>query len=388
MIIIYQNHVPRNASSHGKSKALFLLSFPGYTRYMSLSELSVYNVRSHELFSCQFDEHMTVILGKNGQGKTSLLESIYLLYRGTSFKGRDRDMISHDQTTSETKAVFSSSDERRARLSLSPDSKINKEFTINGKKSARLSPAQRLPIVLFDPEELRVLSGSPSRRREFFDGVIARLSPTYSTVLNRFTRTLAQRNELLKQYETMSHGAWESHMFAWDVKFVELATTIIKARANFIAHSNQHISKLYSELAGSEHIVSAASSAEFESIETTRQKILSTLQRNHQNDALRGYTSSGPQRDDIMISLDSHQAAETASRGELRTIMLAYKLLEIELQKDAFGTDPLILMDDVFSELDISREQQLLKVLEHHQTIITATDLRDKLKIDAKVINL
>lgn len=346
------------------------------------------NVRSHELFACEFNPGMTVILGHNGRGKTSLLEAIYLLYRGTSFKARDRDMIRHDSVNAEMKVVFSDETERRARLSITPDGKLNKEFIVSGKKSARLAPTQRLPIVLFDPEELRALSGSPSRRRDFFDGVIARLSPTYSTVLNRFSRTLAQRNELLKQYETMSHGAWESHMFAWDVKFVELASTIIKARANFIIYSNQHISQLYSELAGSKHIISAAVSTEFESIEITRQKLLAHLERNHQNDALHGFTSSGPQRDDILISLDDHPAGETASRGELRTIMLAYKLLEVELQKDAAGINPIILMDDVFSELDISREQKLLETLKNYQTIITATDLRDKLDIDAVTINL
>lgn len=355
---------------------------------MSLRELSVMNLRSHELFSCQFDEKMTVIVGQNGRGKTSLLEAIYLLYRGTSFKGRDRDMIRHGETSAEMKIVFADETERRAKLSIAADGKLTKEFTIGGKKSARLSSAQKLPVVLFDPEELRVLSGSPTRRRDFFDGIIARLSPTYATVLGRFARTLAQRNELLKQYSTMSDSAWQSHMFAWDVKFVELATTIIKARANFIAASNQHISKFYSELADSKHEVFASITTPFESAEAARQKLLSHLEKTHQSDALRGFTGTGPHRDDIVISLDGHLASETASRGELRTIMLAYKLLEIELQKDAFGTDPLILMDDVFSELDTSREQKLLENLKKYQTVITATDLRDKPGVKAKITKL
>jgi len=364
------------------------LAVSRYTSHMSLSELSVHNIRSHELFSCRFDEHMSVILGENGKGKTSLLEAIYLACRGTSFKGRDRDTIQYNTPSAEIKVTFSDDSERRVRLSQLPDGKLSKEFTVKGKKSARLGTADRLPVVLFDPEELRALSGSPTRRRDFFDDIIARLSPTYSTVLSRFQRTLAQRNELLKQYDHLEHTVWQSHMFAWDVKFVELAATIIKARANFILHSNQHISKLYSDLAGGEHTVSATSTTAFTSIEETRQKLLSHLERNHQNDALRGFTGTGPHRDDILISLNGRPAADTASRGELRTIMLAYKLLEIELQKDASGTNPLILMDDVFSELDITREQKLLEVLKNYQTIITATDLRDKLSIKATIVTL
>ncbi|HEY1085149.1 MAG TPA: DNA replication and repair protein RecF [Candidatus Saccharimonadales bacterium] len=345
---------------------------------MSLTSLTVQNLRTHELFSITLDPGATLIIGKNGSGKTSLLEAIYFTHQGTSFRGRDREMIAHGKQSSEIKAEFSDGQIRRGKLSHTDDGKITKQFQVQDKTTSRLSSTHRQPVVLFDPEELRALSSSPTRRRDFFDGIIARLSPTYQTVLNRFTRTLAQRNELLKQYESMNHSAWESHMFAWDIKFVELAATIIKARANFITKSNQRISSIYSELAEASHTIKAAYSVEFESIEACRQSLLHHLEASHQADALRGFTSTGPHRDDILISLDGHPATETASRGEMRTIMLAYKLLELELQEEITGKPPLVLMDDVFSELDTTREKKLINTLGTHQTIITATDLRNQ----------
>ena len=118
------------------------------------------------------------------------------------------------------------------------------------------------------------------------------------------------------------------------------------------------------------------------------QNLLKQLESRRHADADRGFTSVGPHRDDFLVKLNGHPASESASRGEMRTIMLAYKLLEVDLQREVYGSDPLILMDDVFSELDSTRERQLLSALTSYQTIITATDLRDELKIGAKIILL
>lgn len=354
---------------------------------MIITSVSVLGLRSHELFSMALDDNLTLIIGANGTGKTSLLEALYFAARGTSFRGRDRDMIRHGAALTEIK-LTTNQHVRRAKLLLSGDEKISKQFEVEGSTKARLAAAHRLPVVLFEPDELRLLSSSPQRRRDFFDGIIARLSPTYSAVLARYQRTLLQRNELLKQYEHMNHGAWESHLFAWDVKLAELAATITRARINFIAKSNQHISQIYSRLASTDHEVSASYSLPVENLDTLQQRLLAQLERAHQSDALRGFTSVGPHRDDVLVSLDGHPANETASRGEMRTIMLAYKLLEVELQEEISGTKPLILMDDVFSELDITRESQLIAALSSYQTIVTATDLRDELKSGASIVQL
>lgn len=349
---------------------------------MRVASLSLNNLRSYDgLYTVEFHPDTTLIIGKNGTGKTSLLEALYLLHRGTSFRGRDRDIIPYDHTRSEMKIEFSdASHTRRATLHITPDEKIQKQFIINNeKKTARLTAKERLPVVLFEPDELRLLTSSPARRRDFIDGIIGRLSPTYATVISRFQRTLLQRNELLKQFESMKRDTWESHLFAWDVKFAELGASIIKARINFLLHSHDRLSQIYSSIASESHRISTAYVSDFPEItDNLQQRIIHQLEARHQSDGLRGYTSVGPHRDDIELFLDGHPANEVASRGEMRTIMLAFKLLEVELQEHHSGQKPLILLDDVFSELDTEREKQLIEALSGYQTIITATDMRNQ----------
>lgn len=355
---------------------------------MTLRSISLHNTRSYGLYSAELHPDITLILGRNGSGKTTLLEAIYVLHQGTSFRGRDRDMIAHDADKTEFKLEFNDQPTRRLSISTGPDGKTIKQFTYDGSSAARLPAKYRLPVVLFEPDELRLLTSSPQRRRDFIDGIIARLSPTYATVLSRFSRALLQRNELLKQHDTMSQSDWQNHLFAWDVKFAELSSSIIKARINFITHSNEHLSRLYSELAGTIHHVTAKYVSPFTNTETLEQSILRKLESSRTLDIARGYTSVGPHRDDVELDLDGHPAANVASRGELRTIMLAFKLLEVELQEHHTGEKPLILLDDVFSELDSTREQKLMQALEKYQTIITATDLRDDLKVNATIVSL
>lgn len=353
---------------------------------MILREVSIANIRSYVLFSASLNPGVTLILGRNGSGKTSLLEAIYFLARGTSFRGRDSDMVRHDSQIADLKLEFENGEIRRARLQNTAE-KVTKSFFINDHSSQRLPTKNRIPVILFEPDELRLISSSPSRRRDFIDGIISRLYPSYATLLSRYNRTLLQRNELLKQHDHQDDSTWDGQLFAWDVEFAELASRLVQERLNFIEKSNAHLSRLYSKLAGTEHMVSVDYQSPLP-LKNYKQTLLSTIHRQRYTDALRGHTSAGPHRDDILITLDHHPAIETASRGEMRTIMLAYKLLEVELQTELSAQTPLILMDDVFSELDITREKKLMHALNDYQTIITATDLRDELKIDASIINL
>lgn len=352
-----------------------------------LLSLSVRNIRSYDLASYDIDPSITLILGKNGSGKTTLLEAIYVLLRGSSFRGRDKDMLAHAAEDCEIKLVLTGDQIRRVRLSVAAETTVKKAFSVDDRDTMRLPAKHRLPVVLFEPDELRLLSTSPQRRRQFIDDILSRLYPEYATILSRYNRTLLQRNELLKQRHLMSTESWDSHLFVWDVKFAELAEQIVEKRLAFIATSNERLSAIYSEMADSKHEIFVVYSQPVE-LRSYKQFIMKKLSTLRYTDADRGFTSTGPHRDDIDITLDGYAATETASRGEMRTIMLAYKLLEVILQQELSGMKPIILMDDVFSELDVTREQHLMKSLKGYQTIITATDLRDDLKIDATTITL
>lgn len=354
---------------------------------MTIREIRLAHVRSYELFSAELSDETTLIIGQNGTGKTTLLEAIAYLTTGTSFRGRDRDMIGHDTTRADLALELSSGKKRTATLQLTADDKVKKSFKLDGKITARLPTKARIPTVLFEPDELRLLSSSPERRRRFFDGLLSRLYPSYATILARYQRTLLQRNELLKQREFIEQSAWENQLFVWDIKFAELARDITRARREFVVTSNTRLSNIYSRIANAEHHIRSHYNSSINT-DTYQQSLLNHLSKERLADSYRGYTSAGPHRDDIAIYLDSHPAGETASRGEMRTIMLAYKLFEVELQAELHNQAPLILLDDVFSELDASREAALITALAGSQTIITATDLRDEQKIDAKIISL
>ncbi|MCA9341382.1 DNA replication and repair protein RecF [Candidatus Saccharibacteria bacterium] len=353
---------------------------------MTLKRLAVYNIRSYDLSSFEFSPHTTLVLGSNGSGKTSLLEAIYLMYRGVSFRGSTKDILAH--TTKNASIRLESRNEGTRALDLTLTGHlVNKKFEVNGKKTFRLPIKNKLPVVLFEPDELRMLSSSPDRRRRFLDGIISRLSPSYASTLTKYQRTLLQRNELLKQSINSPKQTWQSHLFAWDIKLAELASQLVDSRRAFIKVSNDQLSTLYSDMANKDHEVSVRYICQFPE-KTYQQQLIGALTNSIENDILKGHTTVGPHRDDFEILLDNYPAPEVASRGELRTIMLAYKLLEVTLVQRQYSAYPLILLDDVFSELDVNRERHLMKKLQPFQSIITATDLRDELQAHASIISL
>lgn len=340
---------------------------------MRVSGIKLHNFRSYELFSTEFGARGTVIVGPNGTGKTNLLEAIYVALRGASFRGSLTDCMRFE--AQQTTVLLELPQETRRVQLLRDGTTVKKQFSINDSKSGVLARKHRLPVVLFEPNELRLITSSPTRRRDFLDGLISRLDAQYDRTLRAFNRTLLQRNELLKQAETSD--AWRDHLFAWDVKFVQLATTVAQTRASFLYAHEAQLATLYTSLAGTrtDFAVEYLPNTPLESYE---QSLLDRLARSREYEIATGHTSCGPQREDFLISLHNQAASKVASRGEMRTIMLAFKLLELELQTAQSNTKPIILMDDVFSELDATREKLLQETIKEHQFIVTTTDARHK----------
>lgn len=348
-----------------------------------ISRIKVYNFRSYELFDTSIGESGTVILGPNGTGKTNLLEAVYISLRGTSFRGSLKDCMRFN--TIQTIIQLESNDGNR-RIQLLKDSKdnIKKEFKINENTSKLLARKHRLPVVLFEPNELRLISSSPSRRRDFLDGLLCRIDQKYETTLRAFNRSLLQRNELLKSHDEQSPH-WRNNLFAWDIKFIQLAAQIAHKRANFLHGYEAQISDIYNSLAGQETNFSIEYLPSVP-LQNYEQALLDRLQQSRDYEIATGFTSAGPHREDFLIFLHNQPAVKVASRGEMRTIMLAFKLLELDLQTNISKTRPLILMDDVFSELDAKREKSLQETIRDHQFILTTTDTRHK-KDDCLIIS-
>jgi len=341
---------------------------------MRFRSLHLQDIRSYQLFDVVLSDGVTVVAGPNGSGKTNLLESLYVLSHGSSFRGRDRDLLAYDKPYGVIKSIMEDKSERRISLIVRDDGKVGKEFIIGGTKRQRLSFAQRLPVVLFDPEGLRALSSSPARRRDFLDDVLGRLTPNYSTILHRYERSLLQRNELLKRQSMLVETTWRDQLFVWDVKLAELAEQLVEARTKLLAHYNDRLSDVYSELSNKQTDLKVQYHTFHYQSSSYRHTFFAKLQQLAPYDAVRGFTSVGPQRDDFEVFIGGHPALDVASRGEMRTIMLALKLIETKLVEGAHQTAPLLLLDDVFSELDTTRRQKLTGALDGYQTVITTTD--------------
>ena len=340
---------------------------------MRVSRVRLHNFRSYELFDAEFNDNGNLIVGPNGTGKTNLLEAVYVALRGNSFRGSLADCIRVD-TEQATIALETSVDKRRVQIN-QRGGKTSKTFTINDNKSHILTHKNRLPVVLFEPNELRLISSSPTRRRDFLDDLIARLDVQYDRTIKAFNRTLLQRNELLKNHRE-GDSIWHDHLFAWDIKFVELASKIAKTRASFLYEHEAQLRNIYISLAGKQTDLSIEYLPSVD-LDNYQQLLIGRLDRSLSFEIATGHTSCGPHREDFVISIHNQPAIKVASRGEMRTIMLAFKLLELELLTKNFGDQPIILLDDVFSELDSNREQLLQETINKHQFILTTTEQRN-----------
>lgn len=331
-----------------------------------VKKLSVQNIRSHDKFKIELSPTVTVIVGNNGSGKTSIIEAIYVALRGTSFKGTDQDILRYDSPWWRIDIEFDNFIKRT--ITYDPElSSGRKKIVIGDKTMYRLPAKFKHPVVLFEPDDLRLLHGSPTRRRQFIDRFISQLDPMYQSAIHKYDRALKQRNNLLKK-----HGVGQNELFVWDITLSEYGAYIIEKRIAFIEQINSKLDDQYNSIAMSHNIASVHYSNTY--IGDIKQKLLNDLHSHIERDKALGFTSTGPHRHDVIFKFNNHSALDVASRGEVRTIVLAIKFMEVEIIEQITNIKPIILLDDVFSELDASRRKAITKYLRHYQTIITTTD--------------
>ncbi|HET8991638.1 MAG TPA: DNA replication and repair protein RecF, partial [Candidatus Saccharimonadales bacterium] len=281
---------------------------------------------------------------------------------GKSYRAKDQELIHFNKPWARLDTTLNNGSIRTVKLA------SEKVFTIDDKDYKRLSLDKTLPVVLFEPNHLQLLSGGPERRRDYLDELIEQTTVGYSTIRRQYLRALSQRNNLLKQNYTD-----RNHIFPWDVKLSQFAGQIIRARLRLVNIINERLNSLYDELSGGK----ASASLQYLNkwpVDNYETSLLKALEANIELDSLKGFTSLGPHREDFVIKLNKHPTQLTASRGETRTLILTLKIIELSIIEETRNIKPLLLLDDVFSELDQNRRQHLINYLQNHQVFITTTD--------------
>ena len=333
-----------------------------------ISYVKIKNFRIHSSYEVNLLDGVNVIIGNNGVGKTSVIEAIYIVLTGKSWRS-NLEVI-----TKQGKGWW--------RVDIKDDD-INKTIKFNGKKSfeinskeyLKLPKKERIPVVMFEPDDLNLIYGSPARRRRWLDKLLKSIDDEYHLVFNKFEKVLKQRNSLLKKQATYDE------LFVWDLQFADLASQVIKKRKAIIKIFNEKIPNEYKKIANKEEILELKYQSDGIN---TKQKIINQLQENYQMELFTKSTSIGPQKHDVLVSFKNQLAATSASRGENRSIISSLKNIEYGIKKTNHH-NPLILLDDIMSELDENHQINLLNGFEGSQVIITGVDLP---KIKNKNINI
>lgn len=340
-----------------------------------LKSLSLTNYRNHSKFDLELS-NITVLIGSNGIGKTNVLEAVGLLSSCRSFRGDNRlELICFGEEFARVVG-----DDLEVFISRSP--RLVFQVKERGIKRKVADFVGLLPSVIFSPESLEIIKGEPKERRRFLDIVISQRNHYYLRALQDYKKILTQRNNLLK---LIADGqADEDQLAFWDEEMVRVAKIITDARTEAIDDFSSMISDFYKTISGDKHgrveiIYHAKAEGDFAAKIKAKRHI----------DIAAGLTTSGPHRDDLQFKLNSLEAEKYASRGELRSVVLALKMSELKYLEN--GTPPILLLDDIFSEFDANHRAYLYHLVEDYQTLITTTDrehLSPELLTKARVIEV
>ena len=338
---------------------------------MIIESIELKNYRNYNELHMEFNQGTNILYGDNAQGKTNILESVYLCGTSKSHKGsKDREIIRFEQDEAHIRMMVGK-DSMSYKIDMHLRKNKAKGVAINGlpiKKARELLGVVNL--VFFSPEDLNIIKNGPGERRRFMDAELCQLDKLYLTDLAGYNHVLNQRNKLLKDmYKQPDLGAT---LDVWDMQLVNYGRKIIGKRREFVESLNEIIKEIHRNLTGGiENIqVIYEPSVESEALEES-------LFRNRDRELRMKMTSSGPHRDDLMVAVNGIDIRKYGSQGQQRTAALSLKLSEIYLVEKIIHDKPVLLLDDVLSELDSSRQNYLLESIHDIQTMITCTGLDD-----------
>lgn len=357
-----------------------LLCYDLHLYIMNIEFVQLRNFRNYEELSFSPSPGINVIYGKNGSGKTNIIEAIHYLSLGKSHRtNSDRDVVRNNESF-----AFCSATVRKANtkieisLNLSPNEKKVKNFSIANKRINRFHELiGQLQCVIFSPEDLLVIKEGPQLRRKLIDMMISQISTEYFIALQEYNSALNQRNAILREYKKTN--VYDPNMIdIFDEQLAKYGTVIITHRARFIDELNRIASYYYEQISHNEHeklSIQYASSLKIDSEISRAYKKL--LLSNLQNDLFRGTTEKGIHREDLDILLNTKEIKVFGSQGQVRTAALCIKLAQVELFKKHSGEWPVLLLDDVMSELDVERRRKMMELTGKVQTFITCADESD-----------
>lgn len=338
---------------------------------MYFKEIEIKNFRNYKSAGVSFHPEINIFTGDNGQGKTSLAEAIYTMCLGRSFRTqRDRDMIKFGEEAAVVRSVVCKND-RNIRTDLVISRSERKKIKINGVPKKRQELSNNILIVAFSPDDLKIVKEDPDKRRRFLNREICQLSPSYYEAIGAYTKILSQRNTLLKG-ERPDSGL----LGVWNEELVRYGSRVIRERKLFTDRLSEISSVIHGEISnGKEELL-----LEYESdisysddIEEIKNDFRKKVEASERTDLLRRSTSVGPHHDDIKISINGTDVRKFGSQGQQRTAALSLKLAEIKLIEEETGEKPVLILDDVLSELDKTRQQYLIETLEGVQIFLTTT---------------
>jgi len=360
-----------------------------------IKNLKLRNFRNYENLDIDFASNFNIIYGKNAQGKTNILEAIFICATGRSHRtSRDAELIRIGNEEYYIKLDLEK-ENRTSSIEINYDKNQKKKVKINEIPQKRLGNLiGHLNVVLFSPEDLLIIKEGPSGRRKFLDMTISQIKPSYFHDLQQYAKILLHRNILLKEIE--KNKKLIDTLEVWNNNLIKVGSRIIKIRSDFLnkiskkAEINHHKLTNCSEKLNLKYMPSIdyGENNELENIEAAFKESLKMLQK---KELLKAVTLCGPQRDDYDILLNDMSLKMFGSQGQQRTGILSIKLSEIDIMKEFTDEYPILLLDDVMSELDSSRQEYLFSSLENIQTFITCTErefFNDKVKFDFKFLKI
>ena len=347
---------------------------------MIVQRLELRNFRNYRELGCDFDDRVNVITGRNAQGKTNLLEAVYYLAGARSFRTRsDRDVLHMEETEGAVTGCVAS-EIREQRIDIYLSRRERKKIFVNGVRMRSASELSgRFACTLFCPDDLALIKGGAAERRRFMDLAICQLRPKYASLLSDFNRIYEQKTRILRDYRDRQDMLDALDEFS--LNLAKCGAELIRYRASWCARAARAAEDIHSEISGcgeklrlGYRTVSAVEDPLGMSVKELLDALLSQQERLRQAEIDAGQCLAGVQKDDIVLQVDGSEAAKFASQGQIRTAALSMKLAEWTICRDELGSSPVLLLDDVLSELDAARQDYVLNSIRGGQVLITCCD--------------